>query len=72
MSKKTEKKSYRVLASGWIADRWRKEGATVELTKTQAKYENVTPVVIGVDLAKGPDKTIVAPAPTAKRGRAKK
>jgi hypothetical protein len=40
-----QKKTYRVLAAGWIAGRWRAEGEEIEMTAAQAKYVNVEPVV---------------------------
>lgn len=50
-----------------------KDAAALEaLEAADAKFQNADPTVIGVDLANGPDETVVAPAPTAKRGRAKK
>ena len=68
-------KKYMVRASGRIAGTPRKEGDVVELTPAQAKYENVTEVVIGIDLAKGKDESVVTPvlAPkTTKRSPRKK
>ena len=68
-------KKYMVLASGRIAGVPRKDGDVVELTPAQAKYENVTEVVIGIDLAKGKDESAVATVPvpkTTKRSPRKK
>lgn len=39
-----QKKTYRVLAAGWIAGMWRAEGEEIEMTAAQAKYVNVEPV----------------------------
>ena len=66
-----EKKTYRVKAAGRVAGTYREEGAIIELTATQAKYENVSPIEIGIDLAKGEDETVVTKAP-AKRSTRKK
>ncbi|MBF9049886.1 hypothetical protein GTA62_13065 [Roseobacter sp. HKCCD9010] len=74
-----EKKDYTVKADGWVAGKWRAKGSTVSLTAVEAKYENVTLVLIGIDLAGGADETVVteisadkAKAETNKRSRTKK
>lgn len=64
-----QKKTYRVKSAGRVAGSYREEGAIVELTVAQAKYENV--IEIGIDLAKGDDETVVSKAP-AKRSSRKK
>ena len=56
-----EKQDYITKADGWVAGKWRAKGSPLSLTSTQAKYESVEPVIIGVDLAKGEDETVVAP-----------
>lgn len=41
-SKPEPKLEYRTNADGWTAGQWRAKGDTVQLTKAQAKYENVS------------------------------
>ncbi len=60
MSKTAPKLDYVTKADGWTAGQWRPKGTPLKLTEAQAKYENVSPLTIGVDLASGPDETVVA------------
>jgi hypothetical protein len=66
------KRSYAARADGWVAGRRVLKGEVVEMTDAAAKYEPVDrfdpamaalPVVIGIDLAAGPDVTVVAEVP---------
>ena len=66
----SEKKQYSVNADGWVAGKWQKKGDLVSMTPDQAKYENVTPIVIGIDLATEEDETVTFEVPNDK-GKAK-
>lgn len=70
----TTKHDYTVMADGWVAGKWCAGGSIVSLTEAQAKYENVHPVVIGIDLAKGDAETTTdkPKGETTKRSRSKK
>lgn len=68
MSKTLE---YITCAEGWIAGKYRPQGASLWLTPKAAKYENVT---LKAEAEKSVDPTIPEPAKAAppKRGRARK